>query len=189
MFHPKAETTIELKPESMNPERDQKLTEECEQRSAVDESDIEIIVKMLTPNPERLAKVKPEHLRDYHAHILAALNYIRNSTTEHYAVEFVLHPKIMHVLTGLALDEATSADKLGVILDIFINTTSRSQTLSQALIENYDMVSFIERLASGNGQHREKTIWLLSNLAGMCPELVHHRLISKNEDYLSSFIG
>lgn len=183
------QTRIELSRESINPELDAKRTKMAEARTAVSDEDIEVITKMLLPDQEKLAKLNSQMQQQRHLQVMAGLNYIRNATSEHYVIDFVLHPKIMHALTWIALNETSRDDKLGAVLDIYINTTARSQPISQALIENYGMIEFLESLASTETKLKNKIIWLLSNLAGKSPELVHDRLKAKNPNYLHDFIG
>lgn len=180
---------IPLDTTSKNPERDAHLTEVSAKNSSVSEEDINIIVKNILPDPVKLAALDPTLRKHRLANVKTSLNFIRNASADHYSIDFVINPKIMHALTTIAMDHNTFPDMLGTVLDIFINTTSRSQPLSKALIENYDIINFLEQLTSGESNQKEKVVWLLSNLSGMCPDIVHEKLLQKNPNYFQNFIG
>ncbi|KAE9553538.1 hypothetical protein FO519_003231 [Halicephalobus sp. NKZ332] len=173
---------------SKNPERDALLTELSAKNSSVSEEDINLIVKNILPDPVKIAALDPTARRHRLANVKASLNFIRNASADHYSIDFVINPKIMHALTTIAMDSNTFPDMLGIVLDIFINTTSRSQALATALIENYEMINFLEQLTSGETNQKDKVVWLLSNLSGMCPQLVHERLLQKNPNYFQNFV-
>jgi hypothetical protein len=167
-------------------EIDEKRNEMNEKNSAITDEDAEIIANMLAPKKPVDKVLSATALEALETRLVFALGYIRNATGEHFAVDFVMHPKIMSALIAIISQDNLSMEKLGTLLDIFINTTSRSQPLSQTLIEKHDFVEFI--FAIRTTDKKEKAILLLSNLAGMCPELVHERLYKIDPNYMDSLI-
>lgn len=168
-------------------EIDEKRMEAHEHNSTITDDDAEIIAKMLAPKAAATQNLNAKAREALETRLVYALNYIRNSTGEPYAVDFVMHPKIMSALTAIAAQENLEPAKLSILLDIFINTSSRSQPLAQSLIEKYNFVEFLNNLQTS--EKKEKVIWLLSNLSGMCPELVHERLVKINPNYMDAFIS
>jgi hypothetical protein len=167
-------------------EIDEKRNEMNERNSAITDEDAEIIANMLAPKGAGDRSLNAAARQALETRLIYALNYIRNATGETYAIDFVMHPKIMSTLTSIIMQEDLSTEKLGILLDIFINTTSRSQPLAQYLIQQYNFVELLNKLKVT--EKKEKVIWLLSNLAGMCPELVHERLSSIDPNYMDVFI-
>uniref|UniRef100_A0A914YV51 Protein HGH1 homolog n=1 Tax=Panagrolaimus superbus TaxID=310955 RepID=A0A914YV51_9BILA len=168
-------------------EIDEKRNEMNERNSAITDDDAEIIANMLVPKKPSDKTLSAAAQEALETRLTFALGYIRNATGEHYAVDFVMHPKIMSALTAIILQENLSPEKLGTLLDIFINTTSRSQPLAQTLIEQHNFVELINQLRTT--EKKEKVILLLSNLAGMSPELVHERLHNIDPNYMDTLIA
>uniref|UniRef100_A0A7E4VEH7 Protein HGH1 homolog n=1 Tax=Panagrellus redivivus TaxID=6233 RepID=A0A7E4VEH7_PANRE len=157
-----------------------------DKNSTITDEDAEIIAKMLSPQAARNPNLPDKARQALEARLIFALKYIRNATGEPYAVDFVMHPKIMAALTEIANSATLTTEKLETILDIFINTSSRSQLLANALIEKHNFVEWLHGLIAG--EETKKVLWLLSNLAGMCPELVNERLLKIDPAYFDKFV-